>query len=95
MNLKTWAEENGHTLAEAKELTGLTHWNQSVPESCDEIPEVEEDVVLPEPVTTTAIETKSKLRMEDCPVGRRRLINSIQRLGKKSKYWEFRSLVGR
>ena len=92
MNLKTWAEKNGHTLSEAKELTGLTHWNQSVPESCDDIPEIPETADVEEEV---AVETKSKLRMEDCPVGRRRLLNSIQRLGKKSKYWEFRSLVGR
>ncbi len=32
MNLKTWAEENSMSLKEAKEATGLTHWNQKVEE---------------------------------------------------------------
>ena len=32
MNLKTFAEEQGIELSEAKELTGLTHWNKQVPE---------------------------------------------------------------
>lgn len=32
MNLKEFAEKAGITLDEAKEVTGLTHWNQAVPE---------------------------------------------------------------
>ena len=82
MNLKTWAEENGYTLAEAKELTGLTHWNQSVPESCCEIPDAEEDV----------IEMESKQEW-DCPVSYRKLFHSIKRRRKRSPYWKYRHLL--
>ncbi len=43
MNLKTYAEKNDYTLDEAKELTGLTHWNSTVPEILEaEVGEVEE-----------------------------------------------------
>ena len=42
MNLKEYADKEGLTLADAKELTGLTHWKQEVAESCDEIAEVGE-----------------------------------------------------
>lgn len=83
MNLKTWAKENGKTLAEAKELTGLTHWNQRVPESCDEITEVPED---------TVIETESKQEW-DCPVSYRKLFHSIKRRRSRSPYWEYRHLL--
>ena len=53
MNLKTYAEEKGITLDEAKEQTGLTHWNQTVPESCDEIAEVPEEEEVVEKVEPT------------------------------------------
>ena len=33
MNLKEYAEKSGLTLSEAKEITGLTHWKQPVPDA--------------------------------------------------------------
>ena len=78
MNLKTWAEENGKTLEEAKEITGLTHWNQTVPESCDEIPEEPEEVI-----EEAVVETKSKQEGELTPEQE----FSILILGNKSPYW--------
>ena len=88
MNLKTWAKENGHTIAEAKEITGLTHWNHTVPESCDEIPEVPEDAVIEtiDEGEKTVIETKSK---EDPAEGVDPEVVelSIRCLGTKSQYW--------
>lgn len=59
MTLKEYAEKEGITLDEAKKITGLTHWKQTVPESCDEIPEIPESVNLSE-VTESVIETESK-----------------------------------
>ena len=95
MNLKEYAEQNGMSLADAKELTGLTHWNATVPESCDEIPEVPEDEPIIESVSDTTvseivIETKSK---EECPVSMDILKLSLAVVGNKSPYWEWRHLV--
>ena len=97
MNLKEYADKNGMTLAEAKELTGLNHWNATVPESCDEIPEVPEEepvapVVADAPVVVSApvIETESK---QECPVSMDILKLSLAVVGNKSPYWEWRHLV--
>ena len=92
MNLKEWAEKNGHTLAEAKELTGLTHWKQEVPESCDEIPEVAETVIETKSKEETVTEPKKELQEEHDL----KLIElSIRGAGVKSPYWELRHLVGK
>ena len=84
MNLKTYAEDNGFTLDEAKEITGLTHWNQSVPESCDELQEVAEDEetisyeevveAVPAPAKPTEPSEAEKF--------------SLLILGNKSPYWK-------
>ena len=50
MNLKEYAAKSGITISEAKKQTGLTHWNQTVPEI------LEADVEL--------IETESKEDIE-------------------------------
>lgn len=42
MNLKEYAEEVGISLAEAKEATGLTHWNQPVPMMAEPVKPVED-----------------------------------------------------
>jgi len=93
MNLKTYAEKSGLTLAEAKEQTGLTHWNQSVPEILEadvEILEEPESVMMEEP-TVTVIETESKEEVVDPQV----IELSIRCLGTKSQYWDKRHLIGR
>jgi hypothetical protein len=84
MKLKEYAEKSGITLKEAKEQTGLTHWNQTVPEI------MEADVeILPE-----VIETESKeLTWDDCPVSYRKLFHSIMRRRKRSPYYEFKHLL--
>ena len=85
MKLNAWAKERGITLKEAKEITGLTHWNQDVPEGCDEIPEIAEDVV---------IETESKqLGWDDCPVSYKTLFHSIKRRRARSPYYKFKHLL--
>lgn len=81
MNLKEKAEELGITLTEAKELTGLTHWNQTVPESCDEIPEIPEYVIIQDEKLVT-IETESKQDLTEAEQF------SIFILGNKSPYWK-------
>jgi len=81
MNLKEYAEDKGISLAEAKELTGLTHWKQEVPESCDEIPEIQEDIV---------IETESKEAPE---VGLEDIALSIKIHGEGSPCWKWRNLI--
>jgi hypothetical protein len=95
MNLKEKCEELGISLAEGKEKYGLTHWKQTVVEtkskvedeivetpyeSCDEIPEVAEDVVLDD-VVTAPIEIPSKEVSMDY-----KLKQNIG-LGTKSPYW--------
>lgn len=91
MNLKTYAEENGLTLDEAKELTGLTHWNQQVPESCDEIVADTPDVVdtsdvadAPDAEDEPVVETKSK--QEPVELSEEAKF-SILILGNKSPHW--------
>ena len=51
MNLKEYAEQEGITLAEAKERTGLTHWKQEVPAG-----EPVADVVIEVPVLEESAE---------------------------------------
>jgi len=60
MNLKEWAEQEGITITEAKERTGLTHWNQTMPESCDEIEEVAETDSFVDGRAGTVINWKAK-----------------------------------
>ena len=84
MNLKEYAEEKGITIKEAKELTGLTHWKQIVPESCDEIEEVAETVDLGDKIV---IETESK-QEEFEGVDPKVIELSIRCLGTKSQYWK-------
>jgi len=78
MNLKEWAEKNGKTLDEAKAITGLTHWNQNVPESCDEIPIVAEDEVLEEEVAVVETIEDMKAKME----ASKDLLTELMREGK-------------
>lgn len=90
MNLKEYAEQEGITLKEAKERTGLTHWKQEVvetysPESCDEIPEIPES----EDISDLVVETESK--QEDLEL----IELSIRGAGEKSPHWNKRHLIGR
>ena len=92
MNLKEYAKQESITLAEAKERTGLTHWNQTVQEgsvSFEEMveildikPEVE-PVIEKEPV----IETPSKQEIVIETVSKEDKIKSVRGLGTKSPYW--------
>ena len=87
MNLKTYAEENGITLDEAKKLTGLTHWNQTVPESCDEIPEVPEEQDISEEVVEKAEPVKEHISPpKDLDLTKEENF-SIFILGNKSPHW--------
>ncbi len=52
MNVKEYAEQKRITIDEAKTRTGLTHWKNIVPESCDEIPEVEEVAMANDSIIT-------------------------------------------
>ncbi len=59
MTLKEWAEQNGKTLEEAYELTGLTHWKQTVPE------EIAPEEIEPKKVVEPVVEkTESQKRYE-------------------------------
>jgi len=85
MNVKEYAEEKGISIAEAKELTGLNHWNATIPDAQPEpVAPVIQEV---EPV----IETKSK--EEECPVSIDVLHLSLSVVGNKSPYWKWRNLV--
>ncbi len=69
MNLKTYAEKNGYTLDEAKELTGLTHWNSTVPEILAEVELIEteskEDTVPLEEFVELAADDPRKAEIAD------------------------------
>ena len=43
MNVKEYAEENGMTQTEVKEMFGLTHWKQEVVADAPEVKEVKPD----------------------------------------------------
>ena len=82
MNLKEYAVENDMSLSEAKKLTGLTHWKQEVPESCDEISEIQEANEIP---SITAPKDEKKVREAQIKATQLR-----QYLGEKSiEYLEF------
>ena len=83
MNLKEYADEKGISLAEAKKQTGLTHWKQEVPESCDEIPEVAESDIV--------IETESK---QEPSVSREYMIGQIKGRGTQSPYYHLKDSLG-
>jgi len=94
MILKDYAKENGLTLAEAKELTGLTHWKQTVPESCDEIAEVVEEVIAVavevaeeiKPVEVAVV--KAVIEVAEDVISEDVKLKSVRGLGTKSPYWE-------
>ena len=96
MNLKEWADAQDISLKEAKKQTGLTHWKQTMPESCDEI--AEETAV--EFITEIAnevidvIETESK-QDYDGEIELELIGLSIRGAGSKSPYWHLRNLIGR
>jgi hypothetical protein len=92
MNLKEWAEKTGLTIKEAKSQTGLTHWNSTVPESCDEIPEVAESADISEKVVTVV---EAEPVHEDQDVDLDLIRRSIHGAGTKSPYWNKRHLIGR
>jgi len=99
MNLKTYAEKSGMSLAEAKAETGLTHWNQKVPEIMEadvEVMEEPAEPTEPESVNESLVVESvvdAELTWDDCPVNRRKLFNSIKRRRMRSPYWEFRHLL--
>ena len=85
MNLKEWGEQNGMTLAEAKEATAIAYWNQKI--------EVVDGVVVP-------AKPKEEIIVEDDPVVEieskqdepsKEAIELANRcLGNKSPYWNLR-----
>jgi hypothetical protein len=73
MILKEYAKKNDLTLAEAKELTGLTHWKQTVPEEDAEVAQPTPPPAPPKPVEDEVpYEVKRK---------------SVKGLGERSPYW--------
>lgn len=85
MNLKKYAEKNGITLDEAKEKTGLTHWNQTVSEDPGDIGE---EVVVESSITSTVVDLKKSSTQERVPPEiTKEEVFSIFILGNKSPYW--------
>lgn len=79
MNLKEYAEQEGISLAEAKERTGLTHWKQDVSG------QGENPVAAPVAKSvseTIFIETESKQELSE------EAKFSIFILGNKSPHWK-------
>jgi len=101
MNLKEYAAKSGITLAKAKTETGLTHWNQTVPEIIEADVEIIEEEVIEDPVEelveavvqtiTKPVETKSKLG--ECPVDLADLALSIKIHGEGSPVWAWEGLL--
>jgi hypothetical protein len=97
MILKDKCKELGITLSEGKAKYGLTHWKQHVPESCDEIAEVAEDVmdvaleVLEEikpaevAVVKAVLEVAKDVIVDLTSAEDRR--KSVKGLGERSPYW--------
>ena len=77
MNLKQYADENNMTIAEAKEATGLNHWNHTVPEEIEPIV-VEKEMPPLEPIKEKPVDKKD-LTIE--------ANFSIFILGNKSPHW--------
>jgi hypothetical protein len=97
MNLKAYAEQEGLTLKEAKSITGLTHWNQTVtdapaPESCDELPEIEEcDTLTIEELFEEVVDEAPEEIVSDEPIDEtspEAKKRSVKGLGTKSPYWK-------
>ena len=99
MNLKTWAKDNGHTLNEAKEITGLDHWNAKVPdelietESKQDTPIADAVVEVVEEVVDTVAEKVKEVVSSD--VSKELIEASVRGAGSKSPYWNLRHLIGR
>ncbi len=101
MNLKTYAEKADITLAEAKEQTGLTHWNQTVPEIMEADVELIETKSQEDPIeelvdavvetVTKPVETKSKL--PPCPCSMEDLALSILIHGEGSPVLAWKDLL--
>lgn len=100
MILKEYAKQNNITLKEAKSRTGLTHWKQTVPESCDEIAIVDEGVELEECDKLSVEELFETLKVgktiqsneviqviEEAIVSHEAKKRSVNGLGTKSPYW--------
>ncbi len=92
MNLKEFAKENNITLAEAKSITGLTHWAQKVPEIKDNVCATEvanrfpdappaDMSILKEAPVDRALDILDSVSYE----AKRRSVNG---LGTKSPYWK-------
>ncbi len=85
MNLKEFAKENNITLAEAKSITGLTHWAQKVPDALPEI--IDEGVALTEEELFEEAPVDLALDMLNSvsDEAKRRSVNG---LGTKSPFWK-------
>ena len=95
MNLKTWAEENGKTLAEAKEITGLTHWNQEVVVDTPEVAVAPEVVEAPAENLSDKLEQTQDLMRELMKDGKtaEKAYTGAKMTGEKSKYFSKLSLL--
>jgi len=109
MNLKEWAEQEGITITEAKKLTGLTHWNQTMPESCDEIEEVAETVdesekvvVVAEPEEVNPVADMKAVMAKSQEVMKmlmkdgvtvEQALGGIRLIGKKCKYFDIKDVL--
>ena len=87
MNLKKYAEENGLSMKDAKELTGLNHWNQTVAvnetESQEEVAPIVEEAIS-EMLVAKAEAVAPKKVVE---VSMDYKIKQCRGLGTKSPYW--------
>lgn len=84
MNLKEYAEEKGISLAEAKDLTGLTHWKQEVVEVANIEPK--QEIEQPTPVIETESKEVPTVSIEDIAL-------SIKIHGQGSPCWKWRNLI--
>ncbi len=84
MNLKTWAENNGHTLEEAKKITGMTHWNQTMADNVIESDDVETESKQIEEIVEIESKEEADPKVIDL---------SLRCLGEKSPYWHLRNQV--
>ena len=86
MILKDYAKENGLTLPEAKELTGLTHWKQTVPEEVVAVvSEVVEVLEVVKPVEVAVVKAVLEVVKDIASDDTKR--KSVRGLGTKSPYW--------
>ena len=92
MKVKEYAEKNDITIEEAKEQTGCTHWNQTIPETCDKVVDEVEDVIETAKDLLKESQDVMKLLMGD-GITAKMALTGIVLIGGKSKYAKYAKVL--